>query len=355
MVKAVIILLFLAGAGFLGYKGKALLKEREKEVENTPKPKIFNVSVRLVEPKEGKLEQKSRYLANIIGDKSIKLSTKLAGFIQKVYVSESQSVKKGDLLVKIDEKELQNTINGIKANISALKSDLAVAKKIYQNNVKLYKIGGLPKEKLELSSVALKVKEAKINESLQKIKSLQNQLSYLNIKAPFDGIIDKVLLHEGDLAAAGRPIISMSNTSKKLIFNYVYSDAIEINQDVLYNKEVVGKVSKIYSSAKNSLITAEVQLQKEIDLPIGSSINIEVLTKSASGCIVPIDALIENKNSKYVMVYKDKKFTAKKVDVLIESDDKALIKECFKDKIAVGSQNKLISLPALAEVGVKDE
>ena len=353
--KIIVLILFIIGAVILGIKGKALLKERENEVKNTPKPKAYELSVKLVTPKVGELEKKNRYLATIAGDKSIKLSTKLAGFIEKVYVKESQSVKKGDLLLKIDEKELQSTIDSVKANLAALQSDLAVAKKIYQSNLQLYKIGGLPKEKLELSKVGLQVKEAKINESRQKIKSLQNQLSYLNIKAPFNGTIDQVLLHEGDLAATGRPIITMSNNSKKLIFNYVFSDGIKVNQNVLYKNEVVGKVSTIYNSAKNSLMSAEVKLQKSINLPLGSSINIDVLTQSAKGCILPNSTLIQNKNSNFVMVYKDKKFFAKKVEVLIENDEEVLIKECPSQRVATSTQNILISLPALGEVGIKDE
>jgi RND family efflux transporter MFP subunit len=355
MNKKIIIVVFIILAILLGIKGKSLLKQREAEVKNTPKAKVYRVSVDLIKAKEGKLQKRNRYLANIVADKSIKLSTKLAGFVQKVYVKDSQSVKKGDLLVKIDAKELKSSIDSIKANLGALKSDLALSKKIYNNNIKLYKIGGLAKEKLQQYEISLKVKEAKINESIQKLKSLQNQLSYLNIRAPFDGIVDKVLLHEGDLAAAGKPIIALSNGAKKLVFNYVSGDGIKVGQSVEYNAKVVGEVVTIYNSAQNSLISAEVKLQKSIDLPLGSSINIDVLTASATGCIVPNRALIQNKNSNFLILYKDNKFVSKKIDVLIENKDKVLIKDCPKSSIAVGSQSQLVSLPAMGKVVVDDE
>jgi RND family efflux transporter MFP subunit len=355
MNKKIIAVIFIAIAVLLGIKGKSLLKQREQEVQNTPKAKVYSMSVKLIKAKEGKLEEKSRYLATLKGDKNIKLSTKLAGFVQKVYVQDSQLVKKGDLLVKIDAKELTNSIDSIKANLSALKSDLELSKKIYSNNKKLYKVGGLPKEKLQQYAISLKVKEAKINESEQKIKSLQNQLSYLNIRAPFSGIVDKVLLHEGDLAAAGKPIIALSNSAKKLVFSYVAGDSIKVGQDVLLNAKSIGEVATIYNSAQNSLVSAEIKLHSAIDLPLGSSVNIDILTKSATGCIVPNRALIQNKNRDTIVLYSDKKFIQKEVEVLIENGDSVLIKSCPKEQIAVASQSVLTSLPAMGQVGVKNE
>lgn len=48
----------------------------------------------------------------------------------------------------------------------------------------------------------------------EKIDSLTHQLSYLGIRAPFDGVVDKLMLHEGDLAATGKPILALSNGKK---------------------------------------------------------------------------------------------------------------------------------------------
>ena len=350
--KIVVLVIFLIGAVFLGIKGRSILKERQKAIEEAKTPSMQIVSVALATPKIGELQAKNRYLATLKSNKSIKLSTKLAGFIKKIYVKESQSVKKGELLVTIDAKEILNTIESIKANINALKSELEVAKKIYKTNWLLYKAGGLPKEKLEASAAALKLKEARINESLQKINSLKNQLSYLNIKAPFDGKIDNILLHEGDLAAARIPIIIMSENRQKLIFSFVSSDNIKINLPISFNKEIVGRVSTIYTSAKNALQIAEVKLTKPINLPLESLINIEVIIKSAKGCIVPNNAILHNKDGNFVMVYKDKKFSPFRVEILVESDNRVLISPCLKDKVAVGSEQKLSSLTTLGEVNI---
>jgi multidrug resistance efflux pump len=66
---------------------------------------------------QGTLRHTEGYLAQIVSDKSIKLSTKLAGYIEKVYVSESQVVKKGDVLVSIDAIEIRSNIDALKATL----------------------------------------------------------------------------------------------------------------------------------------------------------------------------------------------------------------------------------------------
>ncbi len=78
-----------------------------------------------------------------------------------------------------------------------------------------------------------------------KIEQLQDQKRYLNIKAPFSGNIDTLILHKGDLAVVGKPILSMSNGIKKLLFNYTPSSNIQKGQKVFINQQHIGEVTLI--------------------------------------------------------------------------------------------------------------
>jgi len=358
MNKKIVTIIFIIAAILLAIKGKSLLNERKNEVNNAPTPKEQPLYIQLASAKEDTLYQKEKLLANLLAKKSIKLSTKLAGFVKKVYVKESDLVKKGDILVEIDSNELKNSINSLKDAIKAQEKDLQVSKKIYQTNKKLYKIGGLPKEKLDLSYVGLKAKEANLNSSVQKLKSLQNQLRYLTIKAPFDAKVDAIILHEGDLAVTGKPILSLSSLKQKLVFSFAKQSNIKLKDKVLYKGTPIAGVSTIYNIANNGLLTAEATLTKPINLPVNSSINIEVVTKEKKGCTLPDTTILHNKDGNYIMAYSKKRFIPIKVDVLIEDIDKVLISPCPKVPVANASEAKLSSLPALKNVkiiGAKDE
>jgi len=353
MKKIVItIIVLLAVAGTL-YKGRSLLKERQAEVENEKLPLIKPISVKIIKPKQEKLEAKADYLATIEADKSVKLSTKLAGYIKKVTVDDSDSVKKGQLLVEIDDAEVLSNISSLKATLASQLSDVNLAKTIYNRNIKLYKVGGLAKEMLENSKVALSLKSAKAKATKEKIAQLQNQLKYLKIKAPFDGIVDKVLLHEGDLAATGRPIVSISTKAKKLIFTFPPEVTyIKKGLKVFSDNKEIGKVDIVNTDARAGLSSAEVKLYKAINRPNGAQIEISVLTANKNGCKVTLDALMHKKDGVYVMVYKDKKFTPKKVNVILEGAQDALLESCPNEPIAVAPETKLAQLPAYSNVNI---
>jgi len=355
MIKKILItVIILLGVVALGIKGKSVLEARKVEVDNTSLPSVDAVSVPVVKGRNGSLRNRVPYMAQVLSNKSINLSTKLAGYVEKVNVEESQKVKKGTLLVHIDAIELRSNINALDATLNTQKSDLLLAKSIHNRNRKLYRVGGLAKEKLELSALTLKSKQSLIENTKQKIAQLKHQLTYLSIRAPFDGVIDKILLHEGDLAAAGKPILSMSDGVKKLVFSYAPTQASTIKKGLaIYVKsEKIGEIKSLYTTSTNGLLSAEVALSKAIDLPVGTSMNIDVLTKEAKGCLLPANTLVHKKEGTFVMTYIEGKFVPLKVDILMQENQQILLEECPKDVVAYGSEVKLAALPVYDKVNV---
>jgi RND family efflux transporter MFP subunit len=352
--KIIIRLISIIAVVALVIKGKGLLESRKAEIANESLPSSGSVTVSVVKAKQGMMQNKVPFLAQIVSDKSITLSTKLAGYVEKVLVEEAQKVKKGEVLVRIDALELNSNIDALKATLNAQLNDLELAKSIYERNKKLFAIGGLAKEQLDISRVSLKVKSSNMENTKQKIAQLDHQLSYLQIVAPFDGEIDAILLHEGDLAASGKAILSMSNAKQKLVFSFapVQGSVIKKEQDVLMANAHIGYVKSIYTTSKNGLISAEVALSKKIALPTGSSVNIEVLTKEAKGCIVPSDTLLHKKESTYVMTYAEDKFSPVKVKVEMQDANRILISPCPETPIAQASEVKLAQLPAYDKVNI---
>jgi len=354
MKKKLITIIAVVAVVALLIKGKGLLNTRKAEIVDEAMPSEKALSVPVVKAKQGKLQKRVPFLAQVLADKNIQLSTKLAGYVEKVLVEESQAVKKGDLLVRIDAIEIRSNIDALKSTLIAQKGDLVLVKSIYARNKKLYAIGGLSKEQLESSKVALSIKASALESTKQKIAQLKHQLSYLKIVAPFDGYIDAIFMHEGDLAATGKPILSMSNGKKKLLFSYSPTQQafIKKEQDVYVDGKEVGYVKSIYTTAKNGLITAEVKLNEAVVAPAGSSITMEVLVKEKEGCILPDSTVVHKKEGIFVMAYEKGKFVPYKIEVEMQNDDQLLVSPCPKSAVAEASEVKLAQLPAYNEVSI---
>jgi len=345
IIVVIVVILVLAAKLLLG---------RKAEIANAPTPSAGTVTVAVVKVKQGTMQYKVPFLAQIMADKSIHLSTKLAGYVEEVFVEEAQKVTKGEVLVRIDEIELNSNIEALNATLHAQMNDLALVKSIYARNKKLFSIGGLSKEQLDISKVSLKVKASIMENTKQKIAQLDHQLSYLTIVAPFDGEIDAILLHEGDLAASGKAILRMSNGKQKMVFSYApaKNNSIQKDQDVFMEGEQIGVVKSIYTTSTNGLISAEITLSQKIDLPTGTSVNIEVLTKEVNGCIVPSDTVLHKKESTFVMAYREGKFSPVKVTIEMQDTHEVLISPCPKVPLAKASEVKLAQLPAYNTVNI---
>ncbi len=352
--KRIIMIVAIIAVVALLIKGKGLLKSRQAQNAEEPLPSKHALTVPVVKAKQGTLQNKIPFLAQVLSDKNIQLSTKLAGYVEKVLVEESQAVKKGDVLVRIDAIEIRSNIEALQSTLAAQEGDLVLVKSIYARNKKLHAIGGLSQEQLESSKVALSLKASALESTKQKITQLEHQLSYLKIVAPFDGYIDTILMHEGDLAATGKPILSMSNGKKKLVFSYSPSQQslIRKEQDVYLNGKEIGYVKAIYTTAQNGLISAEVRLDEDIVQPAGSSVTMEVLVKEKAGCILPDTTILHRKEGTFMMAYEKGKFVPFKVEVEMQNIDQILVSPCPKSAVAQASEVKLAQLPAFNKVSI---
>ena len=343
ILKAIVIFIVVLTVGAIA--AQKLLKEKQK-VEDQKTPLSLTYSIKTAHTKEATVEQKRPFLAKVESIKQINISTKLSGAVKKVFVSESQVVKKGELLVNIDDKVLKTNLKTLLQNLKIQKKDVQYYKSVQKRNKKLFEANAISKEKYDASVLLVLNKEALRDSTKDKINALKSDLTYLQIRSPFDGVVSSVYLHEGDLATAGKPILMLNSIAKKIEFSYATTkDSIKIGDEVYAKDEKIGYVSKIYPNAKNNLNIAEVKLTSVLDVPNDSYISIDVITKSMRGCSVLNESLLHNENDIFVLAFKDKKFEKVKVEVLIENEQRAIIAPCVSEKVAVASESKLAILP----------
>jgi RND family efflux transporter MFP subunit len=327
-------------------KAIILLFERTNEIENTLLPKATAISITLVEPYEGVLQNKRSYLGYVEAIKSATLSTKIPGYIKSISVSEAQKVHKNEALIHIDDTELNSSLKALFATLEQQKIDALLHQNIHQRNEKLYEVGGLAKEKLDLSKLTVHNKQALVINTEEKINQLQHQLTYLDIKAPFDGEIASVYANEGDLAAIGKPILTLNTMEKKILFTFPQGDkTIRVGQQVKLEDSTEGFIKKLYTIVSNGLIQAEVHLNTIPLYPVQSSLNVTVLTQKKEGCILPTDTVIHQKDGAYLMLYKDKKFIPYKVTIELSNEQNILLGSCQGiSHVARGNESKLREL-----------
>lgn len=347
-IIAILLIITLIGSAVI------LLKKRKQSIKNTPVPSPVTYTVKIVSPKEQRLQQIRPFLAQLVAKEVAGLSSKLSGLIKEVLVSENQLIKKGDILVRIDDREITSTIQALNATRNAQIKEMKYAGSFHARNKAIFEAGGLAREKLDASEVQYFHKQAALETTRQKIAAAQAQLSYLTITAPFDGTVGTIYFQNGSLATPGRPLVSINSSAQKLIFSFVprHPDIVA-GQDVVFQDRTIGRIAKLYSDAKNGLSVAEVLVTTPLARPNNSYLTINVVTFTGSGCTVPVNALLHEKNGIQIMVYENNYFRPVHVTITAQNKKYAMVDPCPAFPVAVGSEAKLSQLQMFGKVRIQ--
>jgi membrane fusion protein (multidrug efflux system) len=161
------------------------------------------------------------YVAEINSLKNVEIRVRVKGYIEQIHVDEGQKVKQGQLLFSISNQEYREEV--LKAN-AMLKSAIAEAKsaELTLENVKLLvSKNTVSKTEQDIAEAKLDALKAKIEEAKAHEATAKLALSYTEIKAPFDGIIDRIPYKVGSLIDEGTLLTKISDNSFVLAYFHI--------------------------------------------------------------------------------------------------------------------------------------
>jgi membrane fusion protein (multidrug efflux system) len=144
------------------------------------------------------------YVAQIQSVKNIEIRALERGYLQSINVDEGQFVHAGQVLFKIMPTMYEAEL--LKAQAAAKEAELELlnSKTLSDKNI--------------VSQSESAIAQAKLDEANAEVKLAQMHLSMTDIKAPFDGVIDRIPLKLGSLIDEGELLTSLSDN--KSIFAY---------------------------------------------------------------------------------------------------------------------------------------
>lgn len=173
-----------------------------------------------------------------------KISAETPGKINHITVDAGSVVRKGQVLVQLDDALLQLQLQSVEVQIEGFTADVHR----YAVLAKADAVQGIQLEKAQLSLKAALVQRATIVEQVNKT----------TIKAPFDGVVLTKLNEVGGFAAPGTPLLHLLeidqlrfiiNVSERDLQYFRLGQSCEIIADAFPEKKITGKVSMIASKA----------------------------------------------------------------------------------------------------------
>ena len=191
---------------------------------------------------------------------SANLSTRMMGFVDKIHVRVGDKVKKGQLLVSINNTDLQAKRAQINAGINEANAAYNSAQKDYNRFKNLFSNQSASQKELDDMTANYEMAKARLESANQMKNEINAQFSYSNITAPFNGVITNTFIDEGVMAAPGIPLIAIESPGQFEVQtmvpeNEISQISLETQVEVLVksiNKVIVGKVTEVSASAKNT-------------------------------------------------------------------------------------------------------
>lgn len=246
---------------------------------------------------------------------SANLSTRMMGYVNKVYVKVGQNVRKGQLLVSINNADLQAKRAQVNAGITEATAAFNNAQKDYDRFKNLFADNSASQKELDDMTAHYEMAKARLESAIQMKNEVNAQFAYANITAPFNGIVTNKFIEEGDMANPGMPLIAMETPGKFEVAamvpeNEIFQIKTGSKVDVLVkslNKTLNGKVTEVSTSAKNTggQYLVKVELEKtEANILSGMFTTIQFPVErnqdSEAMVLIPQSAIVKNGSLKGV-------------------------------------------------------
>ncbi len=170
-------------------------KEEKKEVET----KLLATSPALMDTSITK-----EYVCQIQSSRHIEIRAQEKGYLENIYVDEGHFVKAGQLLFRIMPKLYE-------AEKQKAEAEVTLAGIEYQNTKTLA-------DKNVVSPNELSMAKARLDMAKAELALKQVHLQFTEIRAPFDGIIDRFLVKQGSLIDEGELMTSLSDNSRMWVY-----------------------------------------------------------------------------------------------------------------------------------------
>ncbi|RUW26301.1 efflux RND transporter periplasmic adaptor subunit [Mesorhizobium sp. M4B.F.Ca.ET.215.01.1.1] len=216
-------------------------------------------------------------------DKRAVLATRVAGVIDKLPVKQGQRVKTGDLVLMLAAEEKISNVDNAKQLLVQRQAELEAA-------LRLMKTGNLPALQLDTA-------RSNLTSAQSQLETAQAELDRNEVKAPFDGVIDRVPVELGSSVMQGGevatilkldPVIARGEVSERDLRYIKIGD--EANVRLVNDQKVTGTVRYISRDASSQTRTFRVEVaipNADGAIPAGMTAEITLSAQPTDAVMLP--------------------------------------------------------------------
>jgi membrane fusion protein (multidrug efflux system) len=303
---------------FLLAMPKLNLFQAEETTVQSDASNAGKLPVQAVIIKPERLDNKLVVTGSVQANESLELKSETSGKITGIFFQEGKRVKRGDLLVQINDEEIRAQLEKEKYN-----------RKLNEDNEfrqrKLLEKDAISQEEYDNAA-------NRLNTTMADIRLLEAQLAKTKVYAPFDGIIGLRYVSEGAYISTANPIATLySLTPAKIDFSVPgrYSTEVKAGKKIIFTIEndtvqYRGEVYAIEPQIDQNTRTLKVRAladNRSYSLLPGQFVRVELILDSVDDALmVPSEALVPELSGHKVYLVENGKVKESRVTIGIRTD-----------------------------------
>ncbi len=142
------------------------------------------------------------------------VAAKLLARVIEVNVKAGQTVKSGDLLVRLDDADLQSRLSQAQSARDAAVALAQQTKSEFTRIQNLFEKNAVSRTEFEQAETSMRTTAAEVERANQAIEEAQVVVEYATILAPFDGLIVDKRIEPGDMVSPGQILLTLYDPTR---------------------------------------------------------------------------------------------------------------------------------------------
>jgi membrane fusion protein (multidrug efflux system) len=186
------------------------------------------------------------------------LRAEVSAVVMQVLKENGEAVKRGDLLVRLDDASIRDTLASAEESLRAAGQSFEQAERTYQRLKTLQAQGMTSIQAMEDAEVRRNNSQSDQVAAKARVASARQQLQRTEVRAPFDGVLSDRKVSSGDTAAVGKELAKVIDPASMRFEGLVSADRmheIKVGQPVRFhvngfpNTEFEGRIKRVDASA----------------------------------------------------------------------------------------------------------
>jgi RND family efflux transporter MFP subunit len=265
----------------------------------------------LVQVRNSALASGPSITGSVEAERRADLRAEVSAVVVAVLKENGDPVRRGDLLVRLDQTSIRDSLTAAEASARAAGQAYEQAERQYQRMVKLRDTGMIATQQLEDAEIQRNSAQSDQEAARTRAVTARQQLERTEVRAPFDGIVSDRKVSAGDTAAVGKELMKVIDPTSMRFEGRVSADSIgqlAAGQRVTFRihgfaeDDFTGTVTRVNPSANASTRQVEVLVRfddpKQKPAVAGLYAEGRIETRSAETLLVPAASVVrEGDNS----------------------------------------------------------